>query len=147
MRLDMKKYLPDNILTKVDRASMGNGLETRLPFLDHRTIEYTMRIPLELKIHHGLGKQPLRNILDQYVPRELIERPKMGFSLPVNQWLKGPLRDWAESLLDYNRLRDEGFFKADQVRNKWNNYLSGRESSHYEIWTLLMFQGWLGRQQ
>ena len=147
MRLDMKKYLPDNILTKVDRASMGNGLETRLPFLDHRTIEYTMRIPLELKIHHGLGKQPLRNILDKYVPRELIERPKMGFSLPVNQWLKGPLRDWAESLLDYNQLRDEGFFKADQVRNKWNDYLSGRESSHYEIWTLLMFQGWLGRQQ
>ena len=146
MRLDMKKYLPGNILTKVDRASMGNGLETRLPFLDHRTIEYTMRIPLELKIHHGLGKQPLRNILDKFVPRELIERPKMGFSLPVNQWLKGPLRGWAESLLDNNRLREEGFFNPDMVRNKWNNYLSGRESSHYEIWTLLMFQGWLGSQ-
>ena len=143
---DMKTYLPDNILTKVDRASMAIGLETRSPFLDHRVIEYALRIPLELKIHHGLGKQPLRNILDKYVPRDLIERPKMGFSLPVNQWLKGPLRDWAESLLDYNRLQDEGFFIPDQVRNKWNNYLSGRESSHYEIWTLLMFQGWLGRQ-
>ena len=123
---------------------MAVSLETRSPFLDHRVIEHALRIPLESRIYNGRGKQPLRNILDKYVPRALIERPKMGFSLPVNQWMKGPLRDWAESLLDHNRLREEGFLMPDQVRKKWDDYLSGKEPSHYKIWGLLMFQGWLG---
>lgn len=142
MFIDSLTYLPDDILVKVDRASMAASLESRVPFLDPRVIEFAHRLPIDAKIAGGQGKRILRNILDRHVPRELIERPKMGFAVPIDRWLRHELRDWAEALLDRDRLAEEGFFDSVAVRQMWEEHQSGRRRWHYPLWDILMFQAW-----
>lgn len=143
MILDFMTYLPDDILTKVDRAAMACSLETRVPFLDHKLIEYVWKIPHSLKFRNGKGKWILRKILEQYVPKNLTERPKMGFGIPIGIWLQGPLKDWAENLLNEKRLKQEGFFNPKVIRDKWMEHLSGQKNWQYDLWDILMFQAWI----
>jgi|APSaa5957512535_1039671.scaffolds.fasta_scaffold27084_2 asparagine synthase (glutamine-hydrolysing) len=146
MYLDSMSYLPDDILTKVDRAAMGVSLETRIPFLNHHVVEFAYQLPLSMKIQNGESKWILKQVLDKYIPREMMERPKMGFGVPIDTWLRGPLRDWAESLLDESRLKQEGFFHAEPIRKKWNEHLSGSHNWQHHLWDVLMFQAWLDEQ-
>jgi asparagine synthase (glutamine-hydrolysing) len=143
MLWDSLTYLPDDILTKVDRAAMSVSLETRIPFLDYRVAELSWRLPLDMKIKNGEGKWPVRQVLYKYVPRELIERPKAGFAIPVGLWLRGPLREWADELLNESRIQQEGYFNAKLVRKMWDQHLSGRYDWTPRLWAILMFQAWL----
>lgn len=143
MAMDAQTYLPDDILVKVDRAAMANSLETRVPFLDHRVFEFAWRLPMHLKIRDGEGKWLPRQLLDRHVPRALVDGPKMGFGVPIDAWLRGALRAWAETLLDPVLLRRQGLFHPEPVLHLWQEHLSGRRNHQHRLWTLLMFQAWL----
>jgi asparagine synthase (glutamine-hydrolysing) len=139
---DMKTFLPECVLTKVDRASMALGLEVRTPFLDYRIAEFSCKIPMHYKIKNGKTKAPLRKILSKYVPNSLIDRPKMGFSVPIGEWLRGDLRGWAESYLSESALSQSGFFNPEDIRQKWQDHLSEKTNAQYQLWGILMFQQW-----
>lgn len=143
MCLDAVTYLPDDLLVKVDRASMAVSLETRLPLLDHHLVELVWRLPQSMKVDGKRSKQLLRRVLARHVPPALTERPKMGFGVPIGDWLREPLRDWAEELLDARRLLNEGFLRAEPVREAWAGHLDGSRDNQYQLWNVLMFQAWL----
>jgi asparagine synthase (glutamine-hydrolysing) len=144
--LDTRTYLPDDILAKVDRAGMAVSLEGRIPFLDHRVIEFAWQVPLSAKIRDGRGKHILREVLYRYVPRALIDRPKAGFAIPVGDWLCGPLRPWAEALLDPARLRSQGYLDVGAISLTWARFRSGEKALLPRLWCVLMFQAWLLEQ-
>ena len=146
MAIDTSQYMVDDILVKVDRAAMANSLETRVPMLDHRVVEFAWQLPLDFKIKNGVGKSVLREVLYRHVPRELIERPKQGFSIPLGQWLRGPLREWAESQISEHRLVQEGYFYPQPIRRVWQEHLSGKYDHALKLWSILMFQAWLEEQ-
>ncbi|MGD9859930.1 MAG: asparagine synthase (glutamine-hydrolyzing) [Marinobacterium sp.] len=146
MAMDAGQYMTDDILVKVDRAAMANSLETRVPLLDHRVVELAWQLPLNMKIRAGVGKWILKEVLYRHVPREMIERPKKGFSVPLGQWLRGPLRDWAEALLNEQRLAQEGYFVPCAVQRVWSEHLQGKRNHARKLWSILMFQAWLEKQ-
>ncbi len=142
MYVDSKRYLPDDILVKVDRAGMGASLETRIPFLDHRVVEFAWSLPADLKVRDGRSKWIVRQLLERYVPNKLIERPKMGFGVPIDLWLRGPLKEWAQDLLSPSMLAKHGLFDDRLIQQKWREHLSGVRNWQYHLWDVLMFQSW-----
>ena len=142
MHWDMQSYLPNDILTKVDRAAMAASLETRVPLLDHRVVEQAWRTPLGFKVRDGQGKWALRQILYRYVPKALIERPKAGFAIPIGAWLRGPLRDWADSLLSVQALAEQPTLDIAAIRTCWTEHLAGTHDRTACLWGVLMFQAW-----
>jgi asparagine synthase (glutamine-hydrolysing) len=146
MLCDTTGYLPNDILTKVDRASMAVSLEARVPILDPDVFRLAWQLPEDYKVAGGEGKIVLKRVLEQYLPKDLFDRPKMGFGVPIGDWLRGDLREWAEDLLSAQGLRDDGFFDAELVRAIWSDHLSGRRNWQYMLWTVLMFQGWARSQ-
>ena len=147
MLLDALTYLPDDILVKVDRAAMASSLETRVPMIDHRVFEFAQRLPRDYKIRDGQGKWLLRQLLYRHVPRQMIDRPKKGFSVPLAVWLRGPLKDWAAALLDPARLRQQGLFHAEPVERKWREHQSGARDWSTHLWSIIMTQAWLETNQ
>jgi len=143
MYTDTRRYLPDDILVKVDRAAMAVSLETRVPLLDVGVAQAAWRIPAAMHMRDGRGKWVLRQLLARHVPRELFERPKRGFAVPIGQWLRAELRDWTEALLDPARLRREGYLRAPEITRRWRQHASGRADWSNHLWTVLMFQAWL----
>jgi asparagine synthase (glutamine-hydrolysing) len=146
MAMDTCVYMPDCILTKLDRAAMSTSLETRVPLLDHRVVEFAWRIPITMKVNEGKGKWIFKQLLYRHVPKELIERPKQGFGVPVGSWIKGPLREWAESLLDAQRLREQGLLDSSRIRDRWAEHASGYRNWQHPLWVILMFQAWAEAQ-
>ena len=142
MYMDLVTYLPEDILTKVDRASMAVGLEARVPFLDHRLVDFAWRLPLEFKTHGSQSKRILRQVLARYVPPHLFERPKMGFDVPLGEWLRGPLRPWVEELLKPSELQTQGIFRPAPIREKWMEHVDGKRDRTTQLWSVLMFQAW-----
>ncbi|MDC5850447.1 asparagine synthase (glutamine-hydrolyzing) [Vibrio europaeus] len=142
MFLDSITYLPDDILAKVDRAAMGVSLETRVPFLDHRVVEFAWTLPLSMKIRQGEGKWLVRQVLGKHVPIEMVERPKTGFSVPIDSWLRGPLKGWASELLDPTSMNQQGFFESSMIERKWREHLSGERNNAHQLWSVLMYQSW-----
>lgn len=147
MAMDAQTFLPDEVMAKVDRAAMATSLETRAPLLDHRVVEMAWRMPLRMKIRDGQGKWLLRQVLYRHVPRELIERPKKGFGIPIDDWLRGPLRNWAQQLLSEDRLRAEGYLNAEPILRLWQQHLEGSYNWQYQLWPVLMFQAWLANTE
>jgi asparagine synthase (glutamine-hydrolysing) len=143
MAEDTAAYLPDDVLTKVDRASMSVSLETRVPLLDHRVVELAWRIPFGMKVRGGSPKHLLRQVLRRHVPAAIIDRPKMGFGVPVDRWLRGPLRDWAEALIDPVRIRHDGYLNSELVQHRWEQHQSGRNNWRDSLWLVMMWQAWL----
>lgn len=145
MILDMLNYLPNDILTKVDRASMGVSLETRLPFLNHELIEYMIRVPKKFKINNGIRKWALKKILNKYIPEKLVNRSKSGFAVPIDAWIRGPLREWTDSLINEKNIKSEGFLNYNEIDKKWKEHKSGKKNWHHELWAVLMFQSWTNK--
>ena len=143
MYWDIDSYLKEDILAKVDRASMAHSLETRAPFLDYRVAECAWKFQEDFLISGYTGKMPLRNLLESYIPKDLFERPKSGFGIPVGIWLKGPLRDWAESLLDFDAIQREGILNYSVVKDLWTNHLNGSSDNTVKLWNILMFRSWM----
>jgi len=143
--LDQTTYLVDDILTKVDRASMAASLETRVPLLDHRLVEFAWTLPAEMKVRNGQGKWILRQVLNRFVPAPLLDRPKMGFAIPLESWLRGPLREWASDLLSDRRVREQGFLHADMVTQEWNKFCAGGSGHQHKVWALLMWMAWVDK--
>ncbi len=139
---DINSYLPDDILVKVDRAAMANSLETRVPLLDHRIVELSLKVPTAINVVNGITKQPLRKILYEHVPRGLVDRPKQGFAVPIAHWLKNELRDWAEDLLSERALNQSGVFEVALIRQKWQAHLATEHDYSFHLWSVLMFQSW-----
>ena len=141
--IDLMTDIPDNNLVKVDRACMAVGLEARMPLLDRQIIEFAWRLPIPMQIRNDAGKRILRQVLYKYVPQKLLDRPKQGFGIPIHSWLRDPLRDWAEALLDANRLKEEGFFYPEAIRQEWHTHISGKGDRGFYLWDVIMFQAWL----
>jgi asparagine synthase (glutamine-hydrolysing) len=147
MAADTISYLPDDILVKVDRAAMANSLETRVPFLDYRIIEFAWQIPIFQKLNSNKSKLILREILYKYVPKELIERPKMGFGVPIAEWLRGPLKNWAEEILSEEKIINDDLLDYKIIKKKWDEHQSGKHNWQYHLWDVLMFQSWYDYQK